>query len=126
MARITLLTEELKERIIQSAEVIFHYKWVAKSVGIDEDTLLKYRKEDKDLSDRLEQARSRFIRDNLKKARPDFKLETADRETFGKQQEVKVTGNAIQAIIDKFGDSEGVDEVPPITADEKPTSEELS
>ena len=126
MARPTKLTPELKEQIFNSARVIYHYKWVAASVGISEKTLERWREANPDFDGQLDQARSDFIRDNLKKARPDFKLETADREIFGKQQEVKVTGNAIQAIIDKFGDSEGVDEVPPITADEKPTSEELS
>jgi transposase-like protein len=126
MGRPTKLTPELKEQIFNSARVIYHYKWVAASVGISEKTLERWREANPDFDGQLDQARSDFIRDNLKKARPDFKLETADREIFGKQQEVKVTGNAIQAIIDKFGDSEGVDEVPPITADEKPTSEELS
>lgn len=126
MGRPTKLTPELKEQIFNSARVIYHYKWVAASVGISEKTLERWREANPDFDGQLDQARSDFIRDNLKKARPDFKLETADREIFGKQQEVKVTGNAIQAIIDKFGDSEGVDEVPPITADEKPTPEELS
>lgn len=126
MARPTKLTPELKEQILNSAKVIYHYKWVAASVGIAEKTLERWRNDDKDFNGQLDQARSDFIRENLKKAKPDFKLETADRETFGKQQEVKVTGNAIQAIIDKFGDSEGVDEVPPVTTDENPTSEELS
>lgn len=109
MGRPTLLTEELKESIVRSAEVIFHYKWVAKSVGIDEDTLLKYRTQDKDLSDRLEQARSRFIESNLKKARPDFKLETADRETFGRKEEVTVTIDPTKKILEKYGLLEGDD-----------------
>lgn len=126
MGRPTKLTPELKEQIFNSARVIYHYKWVAASVGISEKTLERWREANPDFDGQLDQARSDFIRDNLKKARPDFKLETADREIFGKQQEVKVTGNAIQAIIDKFGDSEGVDEVPPITTDENSTSEELS
>lgn len=126
MARPSLLTEELKDRIVQSAEVIFHYKWVAKSVGIDEDTLLKYRSQDKDLADRLEEARSRFIKENLKRARPDFKLETADREIFGKKVEVSGGEDAIKIIIDKYGSSEGVDEVPRITEDEKRSSEDTA
>jgi hypothetical protein len=126
MSRPTKLTPELKEQIFNSARVIYHYKWIAASVGVDEATLHRWKSADEIFASQLNQARADFIKDNLKKARPDFKLETADREIFGKQQEVKVTGNAIQAIIDKFGDSEGVDEVPPITADEKPASEELS
>jgi len=118
MARPTKLTPELKEQILNSAKVIYHYKWIAASVGIAERTLENWRNEDKDFCGQLDQARSEFIRENLKRAKPDFKLETADREIFGRKQEVEVTGNAIQAIIDKYGGSEGVDEVPPATEDE--------
>lgn len=96
------LNDELKERIIQSAEVIFHYKWVAKSVGIDEDTLLKYRKQDKDLSDRLEEARSRFVRTHMKRARSDFMLETADREIFGRKEELTVTIDPTKKLLEKY------------------------
>lgn len=118
MARPTKLTPELKEQILNSAKVIYHYKWIAASAGIAERTLENWRNEDKDFCGQLDQARSEFIRENLKRAKPDFKLETADREIFGRKQEVEVTGNAIQAIIDKYGGSEGVDEVPPATEDE--------
>ena len=110
---------EQKQLAIAVATSIYHYKWIAASVGISEDALKIWRDSDKDFSDRLNQERSRFINKNMRKARPDFLLETADRETFGRKQEVAVTGNAIQAIIDKYGGSEGVDEVPPITTTEE-------
>lgn len=53
-------------------------------------------------------------------------LEWLAKYGYGSSVNLNVTENPIQTIIDKFGSSEGVDEVPPITADEKPTSEELS
>lgn len=118
MARPTKLTPELTEQILNSARVIYHYKWIAASVGIAESTLHDWKNDDKYFASQLDQARASFIRENLKRAKPDFKLETADRETFGRKQEVEVTGNAIQAIIDKYGGSEGVDEVPPANKDE--------
>lgn len=119
MARTSKLTPELTEQILNSARVIYHYKWIAASVGIAESTLHDWKNDNDYFASQLDQARASFIRENLKKARPDFKLETADRETFGRKQEVAVTGNAIQAIIDKYGGSEGVDEVPPITTTEE-------
>jgi hypothetical protein len=119
MARTSKLTPELTEQILNSARVIYHYKWIAASVGIAESTLHDWKNDNEHFASQLDQARASFIRENLKKARPDFKLETADRETFGRKQEVAVTGNAIQAIIDKYGGSEGVDEVPPITTTEE-------
>jgi len=117
--KVAVRQAEQKTLAIAVATSIYHYKWIAASVGITEDALKIWRDTDKDFSDRLEQARSQFINKNMRKARPDFLLETADRETFGKKQEVAVTGNAIQAIIDKYGGSEGVDEVPPITTTEE-------
>ena len=117
--KVAVRQAEQKTLAIAVATSIYHYKWIAASVGITDDALKIWRDTDKDFSDRLEQARSQFINKNMRKARPDFLLETADRETFGKKQEVAVTGNAIQAIIDKYGGSEGVDEVPPITTTEE-------
>ena len=117
--KVAVRQAEQKTLAIAVAISIYHYKWIAASVGITEDALKIWRDNDKDFSDRLEQSRSQFINKNMRKARPDFLLETADRETFGRKQEVAVTGNAIQAIIDKYGGSEGVDEVPPITTTEE-------
>jgi hypothetical protein len=117
--KVAVRQAEQKTLAIAVATSIYHYKWIAASVGITEDALKIWRDTDKDFSYRLDQARSQFINKNMRKARPDFLLETADRETFGKKQEVAVTGNAIQAIIDKYGGSEGVDEVPPITTTEE-------
>jgi hypothetical protein len=117
--KVAVRQAEQKTLAIAVATSIYHYKWIAASVGITEDALKIWRDNDKDFSDRLEQSRSQFINKNMRKARPDFLLETADRETFGRKQEVAVTGNAIQAIIDKYGGSEGVDEVPPITTTEE-------
>jgi len=117
--KVAVRQAEQKTLAIAVATSIYHYKWIAASVGITEDALKMWRDADKDFSDRLEQSRSQFINKNMRKAKPDFLLETADRETFGRKQEVAVTGNAIQAIIDKYGGSEGVDEVPPITTTEE-------
>lgn len=53
-------------------------------------------------------------------------LEWLAKYGYGSSVNLNVTENPIQAIIDKFGSSEGVDEVPPITTDENSTSEKLS
>ena len=119
ISKVAARQAEQKTLAIAVASSIYHYKWIAASVGIDEETFRRWRENDADFEGRLNQERSHFINKNMRKARPDFLLETADRETFGRKQEVAVTGNAIQAIIDKYGGSEGVDEVPPITTTEE-------
>lgn len=103
MARPTKLTPELKEQILNSAKVIYHYKWIAASVGIAEKTLERWRNDDKDFDGQLDQARSDFIRENLKRARPDFKLETADREIFGKQQKIELGKDPVAEILKAVG-----------------------
>jgi hypothetical protein len=119
ISKVAARQAEQKTLAIAVASSIYHYKWIAASVGIDEETFRRWRENDADFEGRLNQERSHFINKNMRKARPDFLLETADRETFGRKQEVAVTGNAIQEIIDKYGGSEGVDEVPPITTTEE-------
>lgn len=104
---------EQKRIALQTADALFHYKWIARAAGITDETLKKFRDEDEEFSQGLDLARSRFIKNNMRKAKPDFLLETADRETFGKKEEGN-TVNVIQLILNKYGgSSEGViDEVP--------------
>lgn len=103
MSRPTLLTDELKDRLVQAAEVIYHYKWTAKSCGIGEDTFKDYRNQDKDLADRVEEARARFIKTHMKRAKADFILQTSDRETFGIKQEIELTGDVVKDILKGYG-----------------------
>lgn len=58
------------------------YKWAAKSIGRDEDTLIIWRKEDSDFSDKCEVAKSEAIKKLGKRATPDFMLKCADPKTF--------------------------------------------
>ena len=80
---ITDKKELTKNAALQIASSLYHYKWIAAAVMISEDTMKRYRDEDKEFADRLDQERARFIASNMKKARADFLLQTADRATFG-------------------------------------------
>ena len=89
--KVAVRQAEQKALAIAVATSIYHYKWIAASVGITEDALRIWREEDTDFSARLDQERSQFINKNMRKARPDFLLETADRETFGRKDKVDIT-----------------------------------
>lgn len=78
----------LKKEALIHAESFYNYKLIARATGIDEDTLKKYRNEDKDFSDSLEQARSRFIKKNMKRAKPEFLLERLEPELFKERKEI--------------------------------------
>lgn len=115
--------EERKQVCLDMADKLYHYKWIAASARISDDTLKNWREEDKDFSDRLEEARSRFIKNNMRKAKPDFLLETADRETFGKKQEINVNLDFRNKVIASYGQIEGkIDEVPKPTEIENRSS----
>ncbi len=104
MGRPTLLNDDLKNRLVAAAEVMFHYKWTAAACGISKEALEDYRKKDPDLDARLNQARSAFIKNNMRKARPDFLLATADRELFGQKAELNISGeNPIRVLLEAYG-----------------------
>ena len=69
------------------------FKYAAMAGGIDEDTLLLWRKADSDFSDRLNLARVNWVKKNVPKAKIEFTLERLEREIFGPpKQEVKHSG----------------------------------
>lgn len=88
--KVAVRQAEQKQLAIAVATSIYHYKWIAASVGVDEKTITNWREADPDFSYQLDQARAEFINKNMRKARPDFLLETADRKTFGKQEKVEL------------------------------------
>lgn len=77
----------LKTQAIIHGESFYHYKLIAKAVGIDEDTLRKYRETDTEFSAELEQARSRFLNKRIRQAKPEFLLERLEPEIFKQRTE---------------------------------------
>lgn len=103
MARPTLLNDKLKDQLEVAAEAVYHYKYVAGLCGIHRTTLDEWVNKDQDLATRLEQARSRFIKNHMRKAKPDFMLQTADREIFGQKIEVTGGDNPIRVLLQAYG-----------------------
>lgn len=98
--KIAIRQAEQKKMAIALATSIYHYKWIAAGVGITEDALRMWREADTDFSARLEESRSQFINKNMRRAKPDFLLETADREIFGRKQDITSNGQSINIIVD--------------------------
>lgn len=70
------------------AENLYAYKLVARAVGLTEETLIDWRKKDKDFSDQLEVARTRFLNKQVRKAKPEFLLERLEPEQFKQRMDV--------------------------------------
>jgi hypothetical protein len=79
---------EQKKLAIALAKGLYHYKWVASGVGISEKTIHDWKNNDEDFVSQLLQARADFIYNNMRRAKPEFLLQTADRETFGMKQDI--------------------------------------
>lgn len=77
----------LKKEALIHAESFYHYKLIGRATGITDETLKKYRDEDEEFSQRLEQARSRFLNKKMKNAKPEFLLERLEPEIFKERKE---------------------------------------
>lgn len=86
---------EKKERILEYLRRFPFFRWAAKSVGIDEDTLLLWRKADDNFSERVEIARAEGIKYFGGRATPDLILKSADPETFKDRKELEVKGDPL-------------------------------
>lgn len=80
--------KELKEKAILNATSFYHYKLICRSIGVDEDTMLIWRKKDKDFSDKIEIARAEFISKHMKAAKPEFLLERLEKDIFAERKEL--------------------------------------
>jgi len=76
--------------------------------------LQRWREADPDFDGQLNQARSDFINKNMRKAKPEFLLETADREIFGRKEQVNVSLDFRDKVIATYGEIEEgkINEVP--------------
>lgn len=93
----------LKEAYVEYYEHVPVQKYAAMAIGRDEDTIVLWRKHDKDFSDRVDQARALWVRKKAAKVRAEFALERLEKEIFAERKEVKVDADHIDKILNKFG-----------------------
>jgi hypothetical protein len=67
------------------------YRYTAMKIGIDEETLMRWRKEDVEFVERLQEARAMWVEKNVRRVAPEFKLKSLERELFGDNVDVRVT-----------------------------------
>lgn len=86
-----------EKRVKQKADAIvwagqlYHYKLIARAVGLTDDTLKKWRDEDDDFSDSIEQERTRFLSKHIKRSRPEFLLERLEPDLFKQRTEQELS-----------------------------------
>lgn len=84
-----------KTEAIIHAESFYHYKLIARASGITDETMKTYRDEDPEFSHKLEQARTRFLNKNMRKAKPEFLLERLEPELFKQRNESELNVNGV-------------------------------
>lgn len=98
--------EELREEIatlkrvaIASAEAVYHYRLISRSISRSEDTLADWRKDDPEFSRELEEARFRFLNKQVKRAKPEFLLERLEPDVFKQRTETKFDGDGVTQLV---------------------------
>lgn len=84
---------QAKAIAIAAAESVYHYRLIARSVNRDEDTLIRWRNDDTEFAEALEQGRLRFIKKNVAIAKPEFLLERLEPELFKQRSEQELNHN---------------------------------
>lgn len=74
--------DELKVTYVKYYEDVPIQKYAAMAIGRDEDTIIRWRKEDKDFADAVQRAKAEWIRKKLLAVKAEFALERLEREVF--------------------------------------------
>lgn len=87
-----LKRKEIKEAYVNYLTQVPSHKFASMSVGVDRNTTLRWRDEDKDFATACELAIATFVSKTTKKTRPEFQLERLLREDFGQSVDL-TSGN---------------------------------
>lgn len=85
---------ELKKQYVEYYTEAPVQKYAAMYIGRDEDTIIRWRKEDTDFADRVQRAKAEWVRQKLLKVKPEFALERLEKEIFSAKIEVSEVPSA--------------------------------
>lgn len=107
--------EEKKIEAIKYYTEVPVFKYTAMHIGIGRQTLYDWMTEDPTFRTKLEQARAKFVSNNIKKVRGEFKLERIEKEVFTERKEIEDKTNPIRELIEAYRikeEIEGKDDPP--------------
>lgn len=82
---------ELKRKYIEYYKELPVQKYAAMYVGKTEDTIINWRRDDSDFSDKVDLARAEWVRKKASKAKVEFALERLEKQIFKETKEVELT-----------------------------------
>lgn len=102
--------DDLKKKYIDYFEDVPIQKYAAMAVGRDEDTIIRWKKEDTDFADSVQRAKAEWVRKKVLATKAEFALERLEREVFSPQltishqADLEVTRDKIRAFLDDTSD----------------------
>lgn len=100
----------LKQEYVKYFEDVPIQKYAAMAIGRDEDTIIRWKKEDTDFADLIQRAKAEWIRKKVLATKAEFALERLEREVFSPQltithqAELQDTRDKIKAFLDDTSD----------------------
>jgi len=83
---------ELKKQYVNYLKGVPSHKFASMSIMKSQQTTKRWRDRDRDFDYQCERAISTFVDKNVKKAKPEFRLERLIREEFGPKSELELSG----------------------------------
>jgi len=101
MGEVLLLPERTKKTIGELKEEYVEYyadvpvqKYAAMSIARNEDTIIRWRKEDPDFADAVQRAHATWVRKKVLATRAEYALERIEKEIFSERSTVKLETSA--------------------------------
>ena len=101
MGEVLLLPERTKKTIGELKEEYVEYyadvpvqKYAAMSIARNEDTIIRWRKEDQDFADAVQRAHATWVRKKVLATRAEYALERIEKEIFSERSTVKLETSA--------------------------------
>lgn len=99
----------LKEKYIQYYTELPVQKYAAMSIGRNEDTIIRWCKDDAYFADQVQIARANWVKSKAKKVRPEFSLERLEKDIWAERKEVRadIGINVAREVLEGAGIVEG-------------------
>lgn len=83
--------EELKAQYLEYFKELPVQRYAAMYVSRDEDTILRWKAEDSEFAERVNQLRAQWVAKKVSKAKVEFALERLEKSAFRESKEIEVT-----------------------------------
>lgn len=90
---------KLKQDYVAFYEAVPIQRFAAQSIGRDEDTIIRWRKEDKVFAEEVQKAESASVQSRLKRVRPEWYLERVFKKDFSEHKEIEHSGQIAVPIL---------------------------